>query len=703
MRLIWTNTASYVDQLAQLERGVVPVITPPSEALAQRWKQVLQWYGLEPGDESTDPPAARLALSDDWIISLDAELSPIARAYAAARGRRFLCCADSFDSAAFERAHDPTSLWIFGLPVRVHTGQLRSWSGALHCPWGVATAPDLPTLSLGLAKASVAIEAWPSSSTNIDVLRQRLERRTTASSDVLSLSFDAQTLCAMLQSEPHRVLSVSAHGEGSHLYLVHAILCGLVHDQERDLSGQPIDGCRLTNEHHHCKRAPNAEKTCQRVGDLRAIDLALITCNGFSVAGQQYPSSSSSVFSALAGYPRGILTTNNLVPVKGWLGRMITGLGHDGVPLGTICRLGNEVYQKQLGEKPLVLLGDPAPGSPALELSVVGQSLPLGAETSMRVFVVPSSLPEVVLPEPACCELVRAERTLLVIPHDGPLPDALLLQDAGPRLSQAKAELMRWSSRLDSADQLERTIACYFAREGASEEVAQSLRTLMDKRAQIGVYIQAALTLAEEVGRTGVWTDSLEGVLLALPQHVANWDQQLALLLRDHLLLGGLESLLLSGLELELYEPGEACQRCGIALNGVTGRHWARSLPPRSKLSCPCCDFVYAPATGAARPAVHLPAELKRGAPCNVTVSWPSAGETGPGACRRFFAAVLVDKGRGEKILQQAGEVAEGSLRLEFCLPHSLTANLHTFELAWVEQLDVSFIRLRSVGVAQRL
>jgi hypothetical protein len=112
------------------------------------------------------------------------------------------------------------------------------------------------------------------------------------------------------------------------------VLCALVDDCEADLPGRAIDGCRriATEEgsQHHCKRVAAGTRTLCAVSDLRAVDLALMTCSGFSVAGDQYPSTSSLVHAAAQGYARSLLTTRDLLPVRPWVGRMIAACGNGG-------------------------------------------------------------------------------------------------------------------------------------------------------------------------------------------------------------------------------------------------------------------------------------------------------------------------------------------------------------------------------------
>lgn len=98
---------------------------------------------------------------------------------------------------------------------------------------------------------------------------------------------------------PRDTLVLLGHGDGAHLHLGFAIICGRVGEVER-IAGRPVaGGC---SEAGGCKKASTGTTPVVVARDLRARVLVVLSCHSLKHHGWLFPSDVSLAHSALSGY-----------------------------------------------------------------------------------------------------------------------------------------------------------------------------------------------------------------------------------------------------------------------------------------------------------------------------------------------------------------------------------------------------------------
>lgn len=94
-------------------------------------------------------------------------------------------------------------------------------------------------------------------------------------------------------NQPTGVCALVAHGDGSHLDLGEAILCGLTGDAETVGNGPIEGGCTRS----FCKKQTGHSGYLLHTDDINTGLLVILSCNSMSLASELYPSSLSLAFS----------------------------------------------------------------------------------------------------------------------------------------------------------------------------------------------------------------------------------------------------------------------------------------------------------------------------------------------------------------------------------------------------------------------
>ncbi|NMP25127.1 hypothetical protein, partial [Sulfobacillus harzensis] len=347
----------------------IPIIEPFDKQRKERWIAVLQMYGLKsaPGnlmaDKTVDKSAGEITATymqqssdlDDWVIALDDAYAYAACYYAMKTGRRFVKA--SLDRLeVLLRLCAPKSVLIVCKPIGLHTGILKKIAallsqGETETLWGVATSVDAAGLSFLLAKflsPSLPCRRYGI----IDAIARQAYEMDGNELRASDFEFSPDYLWHQLAQQWYSLALVS-HGEGAHANLEHAVLCGLMGREERGSDGRPVEGgCRQGT----CKRVHNPNISILPVYELRTENLLFLSCNGFSVSNELYPSDVSVALSLADGYPRACITTTETVEFTEESAQEFQSLVRQGHQFGKIVNLVNDV---SLRDYPYVLLGDP--------------------------------------------------------------------------------------------------------------------------------------------------------------------------------------------------------------------------------------------------------------------------------------------------------------------------------------------------------
>lgn len=155
--------------------------------------------------------------------------------------------------------------------------------------------------------------------------------------------------------QPTGICSLVAHGDGSHLDLGGAILCGLADDAETIGNGAIEGGCTRS----FCKKQPGHSGYLLHADDINTELLVILSCNSMSLASELYPSSLSLALSAVSAKTIPVIGTISQLPFSGEAAVDIVRDIRTAVNVGTSIATLNAHWKRAGIPCAYALLGDP--------------------------------------------------------------------------------------------------------------------------------------------------------------------------------------------------------------------------------------------------------------------------------------------------------------------------------------------------------
>ena len=349
---------------------------------------------------------------------------------------------------------------------------------------GYLTAPDLDTFDLVLGKAARTLGGGSGRAGRgwVDELRHDNGREVDGATETRLPS-------PAVLAGSYRTLYVSGHGDGLHVRLHDATICGLVGAVET-YRGRPVRGGCRRGLRPVCKKGT---AVVVPAGDLRADLVVVLSCKSFVTRSKVYPSSESVLLSAASGLPGAFVGTTREVRFDDDVVDAAAALVDSGLPIGDVVTALND-QQARRGAMPCVaLLGDPdATFAPA------GSPVPVVAWPAPPVAVRP--------PDGATYLLHGRARTYLLGGAVATPP-----VDATDDLVHATAVLTDARQRITDGEALERVASSYARALGADDG---EFRALVDRVAS------ARHAVADEV-----WGGL--GTCVPDTRHRTTWHRQL--------------------------------------------------------------------------------------------------------------------------------------------------------------------------------
>ncbi len=153
-------------------------------------------------------------------------------------------------------------------------------------------------------------------------------------------------------------LTIFAHGEGAHINLMQIVICGLRTENEKFLYN-PKKSIKNGCSSKFCKRASQRGKYFLRATQINAHNIVLISCVGFSVAGDVFPSNINLIDSLLQSKCKCIITTSRIIEVPIDKIEAISNIFFSFKKIGHAIICLNSLWDKLYGFKPFILVGDP--------------------------------------------------------------------------------------------------------------------------------------------------------------------------------------------------------------------------------------------------------------------------------------------------------------------------------------------------------
>jgi hypothetical protein len=560
--------------------------------------------------------------------------------------------------------------------------------------WGVLTAQDAAGVTFAAAKLLAMRRAPDGADGLLDAIYHR------ASTLPGDGPFEAGRV-ARLVADDWRMLLILAHGEGAHANLESIVLCGLPGELERNRSGKVVPGCEALRT---CKRVNDASVKVRRVVELRSRFVAFLTCGGFSVAGEQYPSDGSLILAAAEGFPAAVLTTPRLIGFSRETPLLLHSLLQAGCSLGEVTSFMNELHALRGEGHGYVLHGDPAvslgPRVQAIDDTSVGPrgEFVLTPRPVVRLGLAGRAVGRAVELEiggqPGDGLHMGTERAVILNPELR--AGVARLVDRGEELDRYQDALRVLVRRAAFGAAVERAIEGHCAAAlSARPRLREHLDSLANARRDVETWIWDGLRVAAVTRRRRTWDSSLEPRRRSLLRRIAAWDQKLARLLSE-LCVGNLIPLLHHGHTADDEVAAQPCPRCGSTTLRVTYRALDPSLFDRVALECRVCGPLCDHSEGSRMVTVNLRGGLVGGETAVLDVAF-AGGERVESPGSGILVGEVRDKGKGAAIHQIYLEelLATERTGIPFHVPADTRFDMHTAELAWVCGMDVSYARCR--------
>jgi hypothetical protein len=455
-------------------------------------------------------------------VSLGDRYSPIAAWFARKHGRLLL------EVPEIERVNPAgcRSLFFVGEPGSFMLDRLRILAGQIRVSWGIATARDEPGLTFALARMEAGARvAWPADALlalENEVLEERRHRA------ALPRPRDPGLVRSWLREHFWDALSILAHGEPGHARCGPLVLCGSLPGGERDLHSRPIDGCNALGPIARCRRSREDSQLLMSFADLPARVVLLLTCHGFSLGGELYPSDLSSVLTISEGFPAAFLSTSLAVSLSQTDLRMAAALHGAGVVPGQIARLLNDCYKARKGVRPYLLFGDPGGPVPRRTAWPGTGKLPLPTRKGVLLARPPAGSRGRVLAatvtEGAPPEMLHGHQSLVILPRSD-LCVEVGVEDRTDSVEALAAWLRETVERLQYAAALERAIARAIVRPLAEEPRGSfCLEEISEIRRQTSALAQLALATVQKCRARGVWEPQLDELQISTCKGLLTWD-----------------------------------------------------------------------------------------------------------------------------------------------------------------------------------
>lgn len=698
----WLDSpAEYQASAGLLSLGIIPLLAPAERRRLRRWEEVLRWYGLEPYAGSIAPtsPAEVEPDGPDVVVGFDDEYRPAAAMLAAATGRRLVVAPHDDPLRPFSEGLSAGSAVFAGRPHNLRRENVHTLARSLEIPWGVLTASDLPAMSFLLAKQLANRRAAVGGALLLDAPAEVVKiGGGAAHADGYSLT-DGESLRRLLTTQSFNDMVVHAHGEGAHANLKSAVLCGLLGEAESWRGEALLNGCRQVRAKRYCKRASRQRRHIFSFGDLRARNVYLLSCNGFTTVGELYPTDVSAVLSAAEGYPATFLTSDRSLGIETRLPALALQLSSQGVGTAAICRLLNRIMMFRYGVRPFVLCGDPLGADAFAPAEASDEDLSVSPREAARLIDLKGweATPVIGLAkDPPGVSLFRGEGSSGALLSDGAKRRRVKIEDFSACWQARRERVVTLARRGQALGRVNALIKDFWwERYRAHADFREMLEELAAAGRKLLTATQRSLRGLENIRCEGVWSPRVEILFDAAERHAGEWDECFARVIEGYILDWDLARLLLhDGLQ-TAGNSGERCQRCGMELVLTEATDYLDGCKTAAATDCPNCGPQEVWQVGGARFAVKGKPEIHPGRLYDFSVeARPTAGQSFSETLSGYVVAQFQDLG-GKPFWSEIAAVKNGKARFRVPVPRGCPPDMQTLWLAWVQGVTVSAWRLQ--------
>ncbi|MBD1583308.1 ATP-grasp domain-containing protein [Pseudoalteromonas sp. S16_S37] len=670
--VVWlTEEAFTLHWRSYIFSGRLPLIKPTTQSRFEHWKRVLKSYHYlvkKVCDGQMHP-----------VVYIDTSHQAIAQYYAGLAGRVVKKFASIDAIIAASDAYK--SMLIIGCKNELKTKILVELSAKMQCRWGVFTGHDRAAICF-LALKNRLRTAYVDGTGLIDAIHQKQADFYEPTSPVLQ-NYDPEKF--LNETNYRKSLVVVAHGEGAHVNLNQAVLCGLYEEYEYDLSEAVLNGCVNNGEQKRCKRVHDPSITLSHFNCLKTESFLLLSCNGVSVAKEIYPSTVSSALACIEGYPRLFVSTISPIPVPWGLSFGSASLLQNGYQLPDMISALDDF----IGRKELILIGDPY---------VDDRERTIQVNTVDLLKIKKDQIGEVIQVNGA--DTVIRGREHLLVTHK---PDRQYEFEDKSALSQDLAVIVfQFPERLRRAIQLENTLKLSFANMdnlwlfGNCENMFAQARTALDHlskiRSNIEVYFQALSQLVGEMLLDGLWNQNTLQIWIRIVQDVKQWDKVMCSIVNS---LGGRIPTHFLGDTERVFgrEPLKiiTCERCQSPESVTEVNILVSQSVADIRHDCPVCGFKSYILNEQCLENLSVPKVVRGDQPVPLTFQAPMSSLFGND--KQHVFATFIDKGLGKTIGHQYWQIEPGICQLSLPLTQAISPDLHVLDIVHIGGMSITKVR----------
>lgn len=599
------------------------------------------------------------AVDNRWPILTDSVVEAHALDYGARTCRPVLPL-----EAWRDVAGSATGVLVMGAPSSLNSGLVTSMvERESEATLGFATArtPDALSRFLDRQRAPRRGSAMP------DLLIDELHDRAVQcelDARLTDMNFPHHDVRGLLTKE-RRVLALHAHGEGAHANLRNTVLCGA------DGSGGLHRGdCSP----EFCKRSSRASEPPVAFSQLAAQTLIYLSCNGFAVAGDNYPTNVSAILSAVEGNIRTLVCNDRTIPLDDQEVELAFLVAISKGPVAAVELLNSISGERASGAKPWFIVGDPQ--------AVVND---VSSEQTFETYDVPLAHTMTVEADPRPRVMVRVGAQVLVR-RDAAAPD--VTADQSTRLDFVDFEAALAQFEQDLQDRAAFVLAVEGLVDACQDRLFGGKRSpLLDELALGTSTMRRGLARSKRrinaLRRRGVnATGALDWG--PLDRLTSAWSRMAAKSLLEVADLAVEECVL--ELSDVVYRFSETrCDRCGSRLRLGTGVHWGSSAVQIEAESCSQCGIRRVSLGKVKLLSLSYASSWKAGEPATFGI--------GVAGAQQHVAFSLRDKATGKNLIRMAPVVGDEDVSV--ALPSTASCDLHTARVIVVGAAGLTIERRR--------
>lgn len=346
----WINKNK--DYVLFKNKNSFPLLMPDDIERKKRWEKILEDYNvilnknIECDEHTIKNYNNEHTNRDDIIVILDINLKPLAELYSYKTSRHLLVLEKIMDIEEIIKSLQPNSILFILSKNEANNFNLLFIKEKLYLlskdvQWGIITGEDINAINFMMLK-NLSNKISLKGLEVLDILNYNQELSEKKVFDILN--------------RDNSTIIIAAHGEGAHINLKYAVICGQLTSKELDKNNKVLNnGCST----QHCKRSSFVNNKFIKAYEFNVNNLFLLSCNGFSTSKELYPSNLSIVLSLIDGKVSNIVTTDISQSFsKEDIGNFYKFIKSN-YSFSDIVNIYNDISKNHTNKMPFLLVGDP--------------------------------------------------------------------------------------------------------------------------------------------------------------------------------------------------------------------------------------------------------------------------------------------------------------------------------------------------------